>query len=294
MVSNDSMSHITDVLGFLPSYLSIGAENADYRRLLWEESKRVLKAEWSYTVAHTVAANTENLIRDPISETIENKYDHPRTIDPAINDIVPFFSFVIFRVGLAVAACRYALDGHYTCRVHTGASNYDSRLSGQKSIATEQSLSDSIYKGLRMTLPLSPNFHVIEPADASNNVSPIYDNLRTELNTPNVNTIFRAMAVDPKFLAAVVEVQLDVYDRVPSRWHLERKIRNQYAAGLAHNSARKTHRRTLRMMGYDPNAIDELASHVRAYHENIGTLAVTVLIAAKILDRASSNRSIRA
>ncbi|WP_162993880.1 hypothetical protein [Halalkalicoccus subterraneus] len=290
MITAHSTEEIEDILGFVPSYLSIDSIPTEYRRLLWEESKQILLAEWNEDAALNVAAATRDQLHTPVKEVIERVVDRRTVPDPHIYNVVPFFSFVVFRLGLSVAACRYRLDGQYTHKAHAEATEYGSIDLLEKSYDTEQLRPSAVHEGLQTTIPIAPDFPIITPTDANRQISNIYNDLRTALRTPNVNTIFQALAVDPEFLSKVVAIQLATYNRVPSQWRLERWIRNQYATTLLAKSNHRSHRRTLRSIGYESHSIDRCATHIRAFHENIGTLATTLLIAATLLEHSTSGK----
>lgn len=288
---------IGDTLGFYPSYFEAIDEYEAYERLAWDGSRQVLEADWSERAGHRVAASIDRLLdastgangllgsRGPGSDSGAPPGSTTRPADSPVRSAVEFFSFVVFELGLSIAACRYAIDGRQTRAVHAATADHqqDGRFDGDHE--GREALPNPVRSGLATSIPATPDVDLVQPEDADEEVAALYDRALGELETPNVNNVFRALAVDPAFLRAVVDVQGRLLEDLPSRWRFERRIRDLYAAVLSANAATASHRVALRNLGYERDSIDEVAGRIRAFHENVPTLAVTVLVAARLLER---------
>lgn len=285
-MTDDLTTEIHDAIGFFPSYLEAVGEYNEYQRLAWEESWRVLESNWCDDAGQGVAKATNQLVEGVIAEAAVDMTTPSGESDSAIREAVAYFAFIVFELGLSIATCRYALDGEETRAVHAASTRYEAEILSCESESGDKSgtLPAIIRKGVGTMVPASPELHLIDREVASTDITTTYDRILDALETPNVNNIFRALAVDPDFLRSVVDAQLEIYKGVPSRWRFERQIRNRYAMALAADSNRKAHRPLLRAARYKPATIDEVARRIRLYQENLPTLTVTVLVAAKLLE----------
>jgi hypothetical protein len=192
------------------------------------------------------------------------------TIDePELRDVVRFFSFVVFRVGLGIAACRYALAGQTTRLAHR-------ELRGPK-IEPDNEPPNLLLDGVNMTLPVNPPVSLVNPADAPESVAHSYRRLCRELDTPKVNHVFQAFATNPTFLDTVVDAQVATND---GELELSRKLLGLYAVALNENPNLPLFRPTLSKLS--ESDIVTVERTLRTYHENLPTLLLTVYLAAQL------------
>ncbi|MFB6126204.1 MAG: hypothetical protein ABEJ79_02740 [Halolamina sp.] len=271
MFEEDFAATVEESLGFYPSYIAAVSEYPAYRSLLWRETQRVVTAPWAGDAAAELARAAQSSVDAAVPDERLPDVSRVSADEAALDSTVRFFSFVVFRLGLGITACRYALDGPETLRAHRRALP-----------ETESTLGARIERGVESTPSLDFAVSLVHPSEADDVVTAAYDRVLTELKTPNVNNIFRALAASPATLSTVVDAQVALYDAVESRAAFERRLRGWYATVLAANDAPANHRAALRAEGYGREDVDAVAATVRAYHENLPTLVTTLLLARQL------------
>lgn len=251
---------VSDTLGFYPSYLAAVDDAPEYASLAWRETQQCLRAPESVPAARLVANRAVDLLAPAIDES---------GTQTDLGETLEFFSFVVFRLGVAITACRYALDGAQTRRARA------STVQTPSPAAT--SLPDRITTGITRTLPQNPDITLHQPAEATERQTALYNRIERDLDTPNVNNIFRALAAEPSLLASVIDAQTTITRRRPD---VEATLQRTFAAALSKlEYTPSNHRFELRDRGYDHADIDAVAAQVRAYQRNLPTLVTTLVIA---------------
>jgi len=257
-------STVLDTLGFYPSYLAAVDSHPDYASLAWAETERYLRAPDSPPVARRLAERATRLVRPAVDETCVTE----------LGETLEFFSFVVFRLGIAITACRYALDGTRTRAAHAATSTPTNPERTELPAHTE--------RGVARTLPQDPDITLHHPDAVSGRRESLYRRIERELETSNVNNIFRALGAEPAFLEVVVDTQVDLTHRYP---HVDEAIHRLFANALAEMRLRlSNHRLGLREIGYGNDDIDAVASRIRAYQRNLPTLVVTLIVAALLAE----------
>jgi len=262
-------------LGFYPSYLAALEPYPEAADLVWRESRRVLHATWAPSAARRLASTAQPAVSRslPVGATVDRSLSEDET--DSLRAVVRFFSFVVFRLGLSIGACRYALDGAATRAAH------------RRPLPAETvPLSPCVDAGVETTLPATPSLSLVSPEAAGPEVRATFGRVREVLETPNVNTVFRALASVPAVLEAVLDMQAEFYETLDARWAFERSVRGWYATSLDGDSAPRSLRPALRTEGVERRTVDEVAGRLRTFHENLPTLVVTVLVADRLLEDA--------
>lgn len=253
-------STVLDTLGFYPSYLAAVESYPDYASIAWTETERFLRAPDSTPVATRLAEDATSLVRPAVDD---------ETHATQLGETLEFFSFVVFRLGIAITACRYALDGPRTRAAHAATPASARRARSE--------LPAHAKRGVTRTLPQDPDITLHHPDDVSGRRAALYRRIERELETPNVNNIFRGLAAEPAFLEAVVDTQVALTRREPD---VDGAVHRLFANALAELQLDPSnHRVTLRDHGYGNDEIDAVAARIRAYQRNLPTLVTTLLVA---------------
>jgi hypothetical protein len=117
--------------------------------------------------------------------------------EPSLRVTLESFAFVSLRLGVGIAACRYALDGDVTRLEH--------RDPAPAAAAAGTVPPEPWITGAETDLPMEPQITTVQPSDATDHVAATYEYLAAELETPNGNNIYRAYGTDPAFPTTVVE-----------------------------------------------------------------------------------------
>jgi hypothetical protein len=254
---------VTDTLGLYPSYLAAIDSHPEYADIAWTATERYLRAADSTPVAKQLAERATSLVRPAVGDET-----HPTQLANTLE----FFSFVVFRLGIAITACRYALDGRRTRAIHATSTN-----------TARSELPAHTERGLTRTLPQNPNITLHHPDAVADRRAALYRRIERELKTPNVNNIFRGLAAEPVFLEAVVDTQVALTHREPD---LDGAVHHLFANALADvRLDLPNHRVALRDHGYGNDEIDTVASRIRAYQRNLPTLVTTLLVAALLAEK---------
>jgi len=249
-----------ETLGFYPSYLAAVADEPRYAKLVWAQTERAVGEPAVRNAGERVARAAVPAVRETVPDAA------PAARGEQVDETVRFFSFVMFRLTFAMVFCRYALDGRSTLAAHA------------EPVPMGGDVPPRIADGLDRSVPADPDITLVQPPDAEGRVRNLYDRLLAELDTPNVNNVFRGLAFDPDLLATVVNAQTGI--DAAERHALERRMRSWYAQAVADAGLSvPDHRRLLRDRGLDHAAVDSVASRMRAFHENLPTLTTTVVLA---------------
>lgn len=261
-------STVRDALGFYPSYLAAVDSHPDYASLAWRETQQYLRAPDSTPAARRLAEHATRLVRPAVD-------DH-ETHATELGETLEFFSFVVFRLGIAITACRYALDGTRTRAAHAATAPTEPTEPERTELPSHAK------QGITRTLPQDPGITLHHPDAVSGRRAALYRRIERDLETPNVNNIFRGLAAEPAFLEAVIDTQVALTHRNPE---VARTVHRLFANALPEiQLAPSNHRVALRDCGYGNDEIDAVASRIRAYQRNLPTLVTTLLVAALLAD----------
>jgi len=249
-----------ETLGFYPSYLAAVADEPQYAELVWEQTERAVNEPAVRDAGERVARAAVPAVRELVPDAT------PAARGEQVDETVRFFSFVMFRLTFTMVFCRYALDGRSTLTAHA------------EPVPTGEGVPSRIADGLDRSAPADPDITLVQPPDAEGQVRDLYDRLLVDLDTPNVNNVFRGLAFNSDLLAAVVDAQAGI--DAEERHALERRMRGWYARAVADAGLSvPDHWRVLRGRSLDHAAVDSVASRMRAFHENLPTLATTIVLA---------------
>jgi|AntDeeMinimDraft_5_1070356.scaffolds.fasta_scaffold15776_2 hypothetical protein len=253
-------SVVLDTLGFYPSYLAAVDNYPEYASIAWTETQQFLRAPDAIPTAKPLAESAISLVRPAVNN---------ETHVTQLGETLEFFSFVVFRLGIAITACRYALDGTRTCAAHASTTTATSGTRSELPAHTKQ--------GISHTLPQNPHITLHHPDDVSGRREALYRRIERELETPNINNIFRGLAAEPDLLEAVIDTQVAFTHRNPG---VDAAIHRLFANALTQLQIDlPNHRVALRAHGYGNDDIDVVAARIRAYQQNLSTLVTTLLIA---------------
>lgn len=259
-------SDVLDTLGFYPSYLAAVDSHPDYASIAWTETQQSLRAPDSTPAAKRLAEDVTSLVRPAVDD---------ETHAVQLGETLEFFSFVVFRLGIAITACRYALDGTRTCAAHASTATPTKPARSELPPHTE--------RGVTRTLPQDPDITLHHPDTVSGPRAVLYRRIERDLETPNVNNIFRGLAAEPEFLDAVVDTQVALAHQEPD---LGGAVYRLFANALTEMQLEPSnHRVALRDHGYGNDEIDTIASRIRAYQRNLPTLVVTLLVADLLAEK---------
>lgn len=192
---------IHGTLGFYPSYLSALESSPEAAALVWDESKRVLTAPWAERRGEWLGRAAAAAIDDYLSATVDTRLNRVTFEEPPLQDTIEFFAFILLRLGMGIASCRYALEGESSRRDHRDV------VAGREPATTDAPTHWSA--GAATDPPVDPQITLVKPEDAPPHVEATYRYLTDALGTPSVNNIFRAFRSDPAFLTAVVDTQVE-------------------------------------------------------------------------------------
>lgn len=268
MTAGSLERRVSEALGFYPSYLSALESTPEAAALVWEESERALVAPWAERRGRWLGGGAAAAIEAHLPATVETRLERVTFDEPPLQDTVEFFSFVLLRLGMGIASCRYALEGESTRRKHRDGVSArelptpDAPNHWSAGVATEP--------------PVDPHFTLVQPGDASPHVEATYRYLIDALGTPTVNNIFRAFGSDPAFLTAVVDAQVDGgFDDA----ELVHELRGLYAKALDADADRTS---------FVTDSISEpdrlaVAESLATFHDNLATLLVTLYIGTRLV-----------
>jgi len=275
-MSNEFEQQVRTKLGFYPSYLAAIEEYEACAEFVWDETQQILTEPWAQLEGETVARQAQSVIDEEIPPAIDTDLDAANTAGRLVENAVELFSFVMFRLGLSISACRYGVEEKHVQQTHSQTATTTS--------VTSAEIRPLIKQGIEKSLPIDPEITLIDPADASDDVGKTYARICRELETPNVNNVFRAFAVEPQFLETVVETQIRIIQQADMQQRLESRLRGLYAAALEeHSLALSRHR--LRQVAETDNAVDSVVESLRTYHENLPTLVLTLYLGALFMSR---------
>jgi hypothetical protein len=266
---------VHEELGFYPSYLAAIEEHEVCADLVWEETRRVLTEEWSRQRGQFTAGRAAAVIEEHISESTMRTIDRSTFGSTALNQSVVFFSFVMFRLGLGISACRYGVDDDGLRQKHRS-------VAGPTETAE---LPVCVQNGVDQSLPLSPGLDLVEPAAASEEVETTYNRVLHTLETPNVNNVFRGFAVDPQFLSAVVDTQIKIVETAGETTELSAHLQGVYAQALEGRTLPLTRERLLQATENNVAAVDAVTETLRVYHDNLTTLILTLYLGALLVSQ---------
>lgn len=253
-------SDVLDTLGFYPSYLAAVDSYPDYASIAWTETQQSLRAPDSTPAAKRLAEDATSLVRPAVDD---------ETHATQLGETLEFFSFVVFRLGIAITACRYALDGTRTCAAHASTATSTKPVRSELPAHTE--------RGVTRILPQDPDITLHHPDAVSGRRAALYRRIERELETPNINNIFRGLAAEPAFLEAVIDTQVAFSHTEPE---VDAAVHRLFANALTEMQLEPSnHRVALRDHGYGNDEIDAVAARIRAYQRNLPTLVTTLLVA---------------
>jgi len=268
MTADSLERRIRETLGFYPSYLSVLEPTPEAAALIWDETERVLAAPWAESRGEWLGGATAATIEDSFPATVDTRLDRVIFDEPQLQDTVEFFSFVLLRLGMGIASCRYALEGESTRHDHRNV------VADRKQATTDAPTYWSA--GAATDPPVDPQITLVQPEDAPAHVGAAYRYLVDALGTPNVNTIFRAFGSDPAFLTAVVDAQVDGRFDDAGLGH---ELRGLYAKALEADADRES---------FVTDSIAEadrpaVAEELETFHDNLATLLVTLYVGTRLV-----------
>ena len=270
MTTNDISleQEVRNQLGFYPSYIEVLEDVPDVAALVWAETERVLTEPWApergMWLGHAVSATIEDYLPDSVA----NRLERVTFNDPELQHTIDFFSFVLLRLGIGIAAVRYALDGETLRQKHRERAPDDIPLTSKTPRYWTV--------GATANPPLDPQLTLIHSESAHPYVDTTFRYLMDTFGTPNVNSIYRAFAVDPAFLVAVVDTQSAVQTE---NSELRAALQGLYAKALDIDEGEKT------AIASNVAEADRTtaANLLGDFHDNLSTLLLTLYLGTQFV-----------
>lgn len=266
MTNRSLEQRVRHQLGFYPSYLAALEPSPAAAELVWMETERVLAGTWAPERGRWLGGAAAATIEDNLPPSLTDRLNRVTFDEPDLQRTVEFFSFVLLRLGLGISAARYALDGEALRLEHH-----------EQAPSVKNGKAPSRWQeGPAADLPLDPRMSLIQPEAAPPHVEATFGYLTDALETPNVNTIFRAFAVDPAFLTAVVDAQVAFKE---NRSELDDELRGLYAAALAVDDGDAA----FAAADIDEAERSMVAEQLATFQDNLATLLVTLYLGTRFV-----------